>query len=276
MLITQEATMQSGFADVNGAKIYYETDGTGFPLVLVHAGIANNEMWDDQFREFAKGYQVIRYDMRGYGKTEPVDGEYSRYEDLYGILKFLGVEKAILIGCSMGGEASMNVTLEHPEMVKALIMVCSGPDGYELDEEPPPQWDEMVKAWKAGDLDQTAELEAQIWMDGIGQPRDRVPAAVRNKMMAMNRIALEHEKKGLGKEKPPLDPPAAQRLSEIHVPTLIIVGDYDTPFSQAAGDYMVEHITGAQKVTMPTAHLPSMERPDELNQHVQKFLSGIG
>jgi pimeloyl-ACP methyl ester carboxylesterase len=267
--------MKSGYADINGAKIYYETDGTGQPLVMVHAGVANLDMWDDQFREFARDYHVVRYDMRGYGKSEPVEGEYSRLEDLYEMLKFLGIENAILMGCSMGGEASMDLTLQHPDLVKALIMVCSGPVGFETDDPAPPQWEEIPTAWKAGDLDRVAELEAQIFMDGIGQPSHRVNPAVRNKMIAMNRIALANEKKGLAKEKPPLDPPAAKRLSEIRVPVLVIVGDYDLPFLKAAGDFMARNIVGAHKATIPTAHLPSMERPDEFNQIVREFLSRL-
>jgi 2-hydroxy-6-oxonona-2,4-dienedioate hydrolase len=266
--------MESGYADINGAKIYYETDGAGQPLVMLHAGVANREMWDDQFREFAKDYRVIRFDMRGYGKTDPVEGEFSRSEDLSGLLQFLGVEKAILMGCSMGGGVSMDFTLAHPDRVNALVMVCSGPGGFEFDEAPPPQWDELVAAWKANDLERVAEMEAQIWMDGLDQPRDRVKTSIRKKMIGMNRIALQNEKKGLGKEKP-LDPPAVKRLDEIRVPTLIIVGDYDTPYLKAAADHMMEQIPGAQRITMPTAHLPSMERPDELNAHVRAFLSQL-
>ncbi len=267
--------METGYAEVNGAKIYYETDGTGHPLVMVHAGIAHIGMWDEQFREFAKDYQVIRFDMRGYGKTEPVEGEFWRYEDLYGLLKFLGIKQAYLMGCSMGGGTCLDFTLEHPEMVDALMMVCSGPDGFEFDEPLPPQWDELVKAFKEGDLARTAELETQIWVDGRGR-RDEHPIDpdMRKKVEQMDLIALKYEKLGLGQAKP-LEPPAAKRLDEIHVPFLVVAGEYDSPYLAAAADYLMEHIEGAQKVVMPTAHLPSMERPDEFNAHVRRFLEGL-
>src|SRR6185503_10402294 len=98
--------MSSGFADINGAKIYYELEGAGLPLVMIHGLFADHRMWDGQFAEFAKTYTVIRYDRRGYGKTAPVDGEFSGHEDLYALLKFLKVEKACVMGCSTGGSVA--------------------------------------------------------------------------------------------------------------------------------------------------------------------------
>jgi pimeloyl-ACP methyl ester carboxylesterase len=267
--------MSGGFADINGAKINYEFEGAGSALVMIHAGIADLRMWDDQFLAFAQHHKVIRYDMRGYGKTAPVDGEFSGHEDLYALLKYLNVEKACVMGCSKGGGVAMNFTLEHPEMVSGLIMVCSGPPGFELDAPPPPIWDELGAAWKAGDLEKVASMETHIWVDGLTRTPDQVDARVRDKVTEMNMIALNNEKLELGKEVE-LDPPAAKRLGEIHIPTLLIVGQYDTPYILAAGDFMAANIAGAQKIMMPTAHVPSMERPHELNQHVREFLNQLG
>lgn len=265
--------MASGFADINRAKIYYEVEGTGHPFVMIHAGIADNRMWDDQFHEFAKNYRVVRYDMRGYGQTAPIEGEFYGHEDLYGLLKFLNIDKAYVMGCSKGGGVAMNFTLEHPDMSAGLIMVCSGPAGFDFDAAPPPQWDELVAAFKAGDLEKTAILETEMWVDGT-RPPNTVAAAVRDKVTTMNMIALKNEKLGLGKEME-LDPPSAKRLSEIHVPTLLIVGEYDTPYLKAAADYMEANIADTKRVLLPTAHVPSMERPAEFNAAVRTFLAGI-
>jgi pimeloyl-ACP methyl ester carboxylesterase len=158
-------------------------------------------------------------------------------------------------------------------MSKALIMVCSGPAGFVFEEAPPPQWDELVAAFQAGDLEKTALLETEIWVDGT-RPPNTVAAAVRDKVTAMNLIALKNEKLGLGKELE-LDPPSAKRLSEINVPTLLIVGEYDNAYLAAAGDYMEANIAGAKKISMPTAHVPSVERPTEFNAVVREFLAGI-
>src|SRR5687767_14282491 len=103
--------MKSGFADINNTKFYYEMDGVGIPLVLVHAGIADCRMWNDQFPVFAEKYQVIRYDRRGFGKTKMVAGDFSLHNDLYELLKSLDIEQAILVGCSQGGKTVINFTL---------------------------------------------------------------------------------------------------------------------------------------------------------------------
>jgi pimeloyl-ACP methyl ester carboxylesterase len=263
---------QSGLADINGAKMYYEVAGSGHPLIMVHAGIAHSGMWDDQFAFFAEHYQVIRFDMRGFGQTVPVEGEFSNREDLHALLKHLRVERAYLMGCSKGGGVCMDFALEHPEMATALIMVGSGPGGFEFETEPPKQRDEIIKTFEAGDLERTSELETQVWVDGQGRTPDQVNPAVRRKVFEMNLMALKYEKMGLGKEKP-LDPPAVQRIQELKLPTLIVYGDLDTPYIVAAADFMARHIAGAKKALMPgTAHVPNMERPAEFNQQVLAFL----
>lgn len=266
---------QNGFVEINGAQFYYETAGEGHPFVMLHAGIADNRMWDDQFAFFAHHYRVIRFDQRGYGQTEPVDGEFQRHEDLYQLLKHLGVERAYLMGCSMGGGVSMNFALTHPEMAAALIMVCSGPPGFQFETAPPKQWDELVAAFDNNELEKVSELEVQIWVDGKARTPEQVDPAVRKKVFDMNLIALQYEKRGLGKEVP-LQPSAAERLGELKLPTLVIVGDLDTDYIQAAANHMAEKIIAARKVVIsPAAHLPNLEHPALFNEHVLDFLKGV-
>jgi pimeloyl-ACP methyl ester carboxylesterase len=266
---------ESGMAAINGTQMYYEMAGSGHPLVMVHAGVADNRMWDDQFEVFAEKYQVIRFDQRGYGQTKPIDGEFRRYEDLYALLIFLGVQQTYLMGCSMGGGACIDFALEHPDMAKALITVGSGSAGFQFETPDPPVWDAAVKAYEAGELEQVAEYEAQIWLDGPYAPAGRVSGAIREKMIGMNMIALRNEKLGLGKELR-LDPPAAKRLGELDLPTLVLYGDLDTPYIQAAGKYMAEQIKGAKQVVMHnTAHLPSMDQPQAFNEQVLSFLASL-
>lgn len=267
---------QTGFADINGAKIYYETAGTGRNLVMLHAGIADNRMWDDQFSAFGQDYRVIRYDQRNYGQSAPVqNAEFRRLDDLTALLDFLKVDSAIMMGCSMGGGLAIDFTLQNPARVEALILVGSGPDGFEFDEPPPPYWDELVAAFKDGDIEHTAELEARLWFDGTGRTPEQVDASIRQKMIEMNTIALNNEKAGTGKELAS-ESKASTRLSEIRVPTLVIVGDRDTAYLLAAADYMAANIASAQKVVMPnTAHVPSMEYPTEFNRIVRDFLTTL-
>ena len=102
--------VNTGYADVNGAKLYYEVTGEGHPLVFLHAGIANLHMWDDQASAFSDRYRVVRYDHRSFGQSSAPVGQASSADDIYGMFKFLNIDKAYLVGCSMGGWFTSQVT----------------------------------------------------------------------------------------------------------------------------------------------------------------------
>ena len=156
---------QTGFADLNGARFYYEVAGAGHPLVLLHAGICDSRMWDGQVAAFAQHYQVVRYDLRGFGQTASVDGSFAHHHDLLALLNHLGIEKTYLLGCSMGGSAALDFALEQPERVAALILVGSSPSGYKANRPPPSQLDAVDAALNAGILSARLNLKYRFgWM----------------------------------------------------------------------------------------------------------------
>lgn len=119
--------MKEGLAQVNGTSLYYEIKGKGFPLVFVSGGgVLDRRGWDDQFESFAEYYRVIRYDVRGIGKSARPQTVFSHSQDLYALLKFLGIKRAHLVGLSVGGAIGIDFTLEHREMVDHLILAASG------------------------------------------------------------------------------------------------------------------------------------------------------
>lgn len=272
-----EIRSETGMAAINNAQIHYEIAGEGQPFVMIHAGVADSRQWNNEFAHFAKRFRVLRYDMRGYGKSEPVDGEFSHLQDLTALLDHLNLDQSLIVmGCSMGGGLAMNLALTRPSGVKALIMVGSGPPGLELDVPSSPKFAEVEKAFNAGDLDRVSELEMQIWFDGTGRTPDKVNQAMRRLAFEMNRIVLAHEVKGLGKRLPDTEIPAVERLSELKIPVLVIAGVHDTPYILAAADYMVEKIPSAQKVMIEdAAHLPNMDHPDKFQRIVTEFLDGL-
>jgi pimeloyl-ACP methyl ester carboxylesterase len=268
---------QSGFVNIGNAKIYYETAGSGVPLVMIHAGVADSRQWNNEFALFAQNHQVLRYDMRGYGKSEPVEGEFSHLSDLVSLLDTLEIhEPFVLLGCSMGGGLAMDFALSHPSKVKAIIMVGSAPSGLELEVPTPAKFADAEKAFEAGDLDLVAEIETQIWFDGMGRTPEQVNPAMRKLLYEMNRIALSHEAKQLGKRLPNTENPAVERLKDVDIPVLIVVGSHDTPYTLAAAEYMKENIRTAKKVTIEdAAHLPNMDQPQEFDGIVQDFLESL-
>ncbi|HAE59720.1 MAG TPA: alpha/beta hydrolase [Anaerolineae bacterium] len=268
---------KSGFVNIDKAQIYYEIAGQGTPLVMIHAGVADSRQWNNEFAFFARSHRVVRYDMRGFGKSAPVEGEFSHMSDLVALLDALGLhEPLILMGCSMGGGLAMDFALTQPSRAKALIMVDSGPSGLELDVPVSAKFAEVEKAFNAGDLDLVSELETQIWFDGVGRTPEQVNQPMRKLLFEMNRQALAYEVMQLGKRLPNTQVPASGRLADLRIPVLVIVGVHDTAYTLAAADYMAEKIESARKVTIEdAAHLPNMDHPEKFRQILEIFLQGL-
>jgi pimeloyl-ACP methyl ester carboxylesterase len=273
--------MAFSFADINGTRMRYEVRGNGDPLVLIHSGIADLRLWDDQMDVFASHHRVIRYDVRGYGQTPHPPGIYSDYEDLKGLLDHLSIDQTVVLGCSIGGAIAIDFALAYPGRVTALIPVASALNGYEPEEtdvaakeERERLFTESNAAYEAGDFQTAAHLYARVWADGPKRSSDQVDKEVRAQAIAMMLDMFElPEDEG---SEQPLKPPAAERLSEIKVPTLVMVGDYDVETIQLTADYLAENISGASKEVMAeVAHYPNMEKPAEFNQIVLDFLKAV-
>jgi 3-oxoadipate enol-lactonase len=270
----------SGFAEVNGTRLYYEVTGEGYPLVLMHGGIMNNTMWDDQFEAFAQHYRVIRYDLRGFGQSDlPAGPEpYTMRGDVRALLTFLSIEKANVLAISMAGSIAIDFTLDYPAMVNALILVAPGVNGYDSSESEDEEamFKEIEAAYESGDLERAVELETRAWVDGPDRTPEQVDPVVRKRVYDMN---LQTSRRVAGKELPDsqkLDPPAFGRLAEIHVPTLLIIGDADVREMVTTVDMLETNIAGARKAVMRgVAHVPNMERPAEFNQLVLDFLKMV-
>lgn len=273
--------MTQGFLTVNGVKLWYEETGSGPAVTLVHAGIADHRMWDDQVPALAAHYRVIRYDMRGFGQSEMKPGKASMSEDIGGVLDALGVERTALLGCSMGGAAVIDYTVSHPERVGALITSGAGVSGAPEHPNPPEQdalFEEAAAAQKAGDAARLNELEWRIWCQGFARDADQVKPSVRERFLAMNTnnnkryMAGEWE----GVEFQPLDPPAFGLLGSLKVPTLVIIGSGDEAATQAMADDIANGIPGARKVVMQgLGHVPNMDEPEEFNRIILEFLRPV-
>jgi pimeloyl-ACP methyl ester carboxylesterase len=274
-MLTPQST--SGFIRIDNAKLYYETSGTGTPLVMIHAGVADSRQWNNEFTFFSRSHQVIRYDMRGHGKSEPVEGEFSHIADLVSLLDALGIHTPlIIIGCSMGGSLAIDFALTHPSKVKAIIIIGAGPSGLELDIPAPPKYADAEKAFEAGNLDLAAEIETQVWFDGTGRNPKQVNQPMRKLLFDMDRLTLSHEVKQLGRLLPNTETPAVDLLENLKLPVLILVGSHNTPYMLAAADYMEDKIVLASKITIEdAAHLANMDQPQKFQSIVIDFLMNL-
>ena len=260
----------SGFAEVNGTRLYYETRGEGPAVVLVHGGLVDSRLWDDQMQPLAQRFRVVRYDLRGYGKSAAPSGQFWPTEDLRALLDFLRIEKATVVGLSLGGIVAADFAFEHPERVERLVFVGAGLRGHKtLPDE------KSVNAYRVG-AQQGAEkyFEAFLQSDLLAGLRERPQARERMRaMMVENFKALSYLRAGLPQSP---EPPTAERLGRIKFPALVVVGALDGRNLLNIADALATGIPGARKVVIPGAsHHPPVETPAEFNRALLDFLKDV-
>ena len=182
---------KSGYISSGAAKIYFESAGSGPNLIFVHAGVSDCRMWDPQFDAFAASYRVVRYDHRGFGKSKMTEGTYALRDDLFAVLRHLGIAKATFVGCSMGGGTVIDFALEHPEMVTALVLVGSGVNGLndpsQLSPDTIKYWTELLSVVRDGNVDRAREMDAKYWLDGPTRDATQIDPAYRKRARQLHR-----------------------------------------------------------------------------------------
>lgn len=262
----------TGFAPVNGAQLYYEMAGDGTPLLLLHAGVADSRMWDEQFTVLAEKYRVIRFDYRGFGQSQMPAGEFCNYEDVAGLLDFLAAPQAIVVGISFGGLIAIDFTLAYPERVLKLVLAAPSVSGATPSDRIKQFWQAEDEAFERGDLDEAVEVNLRAWVDGIYRQPHEVNTAVRQIVGLMQREIFEMDTPD-DIDEIDLEPPAHGRVQTITTPTLILIGSLDLPEKVEQASWLAEQLPNAQLVTIPdAAHLLNMEAPEPFNQHVLHFL----
>jgi pimeloyl-ACP methyl ester carboxylesterase len=271
--MTDRPSVSTGYVDVFGAPLYYEVAGTGPPLVLLHEGIADLRMYDDQFGPFAHHYRVVRYDLHGFGRSGTPTQAYSHQEALRGLLDHLGIERPALLGMSLGGTVAIDFTLTYPDRVGALCLLAAGVGGYPISQASVALFAPLADAFKAGDFVRAIELTVRFWVDGMLRSLEEVDPAVRERIRTMYTEVLRRSRDG-GRQPNQLVPPAYTRLAEIVAPTLVVVGSGDVPAILEQADLVAQSIPGTRKMVLPrVAHVLNMELPAQVNQIVLDFLA---
>jgi len=265
--------LTSGFVQVEGGRLYYEAAGDGPPLVLIHAGFLDSRMWDSQFQLFAKTHRVIRYDVRGFGKSDRPSERFSDAADLLALVQHLNLAKVVLVGVSNGGRIALDFTVQHPEKVEKLVLVATGVHGYETGPEEDKVWEEFERKMKPqeglveeGKVREAVEMDVNAWASAQspGSREHILSIALDN-----SHILSNHP----GKLQVSPDPPAFKRLSEVQAPTLLIIGDRDVEGMRMIIERLHGMIVGSKKVVITGAdHIVNASRPDEFNQAVYDFL----
>lgn len=260
--------------DVEGARLFVQRTGEGPAVVLIHAGIADSRMWHGQMQPLAERRTVIAYDLRSFGRSTDAGTEYSDHDDLAGLMGTLGIDRATLIGCSNGGRIALDAALAYPHMVRALVLSAPGLRGFDWAEETRAGWAEDEAALVRGDIAAAAEVNLRMWVDGPSRSPEQVDPSFRSLAREMVTLCLTRQS-GEGPARP-LAPPAIERLGEVRVPTLLLVGEHDQPDMLRIVDLLADRIPSARKaIVAGAAHLLPLERPSEFNRLVLGFLEAV-
>ena len=269
--VEETPAIETGVARFGQSEVYYEVTGSGEPtIVLIHGGMLDCRMWDEQFELLAQTHRVLRYDASAHGNSTLPPDAYWDFADLRELLNTLGIDRAILVGLSLGGKTAIDLALEDPERVEAIVAVSSGLSGYRFESDFYLEYrDVMIQAWRAGEFDAVVEAFQRSWTDGPDRAPEDVDPEVREKVRMMARNGLEHAMEGRL-----IDPPAVERLDELELPMLMVVGELDLPGIHDIADKVVAANPNAELVIVPdAAHMVNMEKPAEFNEVLLEYLS---
>ena len=245
--------------------------GRARPVVLIHAGICDRRMWNPQIAALSAERRVVRLDLRGFGASDrKAPAELSHHREVGALLEELGIAGAHLVGVSMSAGVVAEVAIAQPGLVGSLLLVApSGSLRTEVTADLEALWEEEEEALADEDLDRAVEANLETWVDGPGQPSDRVSAAIRTFVGQMQLKAFENTD-GWDEEELEdhgLEPEISGRAAEVNVPTRILVGDLDVAAVSRTAARLAEEIPGAALVRWPNvAHLPSLERPEDFSR----------
>lgn len=246
----------------DGVEIYYEVHGSGPPLLLTHGYSSTSEMWRGQIEALSKHHKLVLWDMRGHGRSDYPDDAAAYSEaltvaDMAALLDAIGADSAIIGGLSLGGYMSLAFYRAHPERVRALLIIDTGP-GFKKDE--------AREAWNK----RAHETGDSFERDGLAVLKSA--SRERSTVSHRNASGLARAARGMLTQR---DARVIELLPDIKVPSLIVVGADDAPFL-AASDYMAAKIPAAKKVVIPAAgHAVNIDQPQAFLDAVLPFLDGL-
>ncbi|UQA95754.1 alpha/beta fold hydrolase [Streptomyces halobius] len=277
-VISDWSEIDNGIVPIDDGELFYETAGSGPAVVLLHGGMLDQHMWDEQFAWLVNsGLRAIRYDARGHGLSSSVTGDYANHDDLRALLDALDVPSAVLVGLSHGARIALDTALAHPERVTALALASPGVSGRAFTD---PFVLEHIKAQvtaigEPDGAERYVEHFLRMWVDGPHREPSAVHPGMRERMRASAEANAEVHADGLGAGLP-IEVGAADRLPEIRVPTVVFDGDLDSRDISANAHAITLAVPGARRIRIPgAAHMVNLENTALFDQELHAFLSSL-
>jgi 3-oxoadipate enol-lactonase len=263
---------RSEFFVVKDTQLYYEVKGKGESLLLIHGLPIDSGMWDDQFDELSNYFKVIRFDLAGYGKSGVHDEDYSLIEDIKSLLDYLNIKRTSIIGFSVGGQISLDFSVQYPEMVESLILASTGLNGWSTFSREREEFNQELNSYYQNyEKEKAINLMTKGWVAGPFRTLENINEEVRDQFSKMvnNTFSKQRGKGSLQASTIKV----MDNLDKIHFPTLLITSEFDFPEFNEIASFFNSKIKGSKIVMISgTAHMLNMERPNEFNEAVINFL----
>src|SRR6476659_7501513 len=250
--------------DVNGARLWYDESGSGPAVLLLHGGLGDSGLWEPVVPFLAERFRTIRTDLRFFGRSVGPAGPWSWQDDVVGVLDELGIERAALVGLSLGGKLALDIALAHPDRLWAVAGVApglGGHDGAAYTEEHEARYDSAGVEEK---LEVAMEIDLEVWAplgadDRIRQLWRATPEA----------NALPPDLEPL----PESGAPAKERLGELAVPTLIVTASHDPDGMREIGPLVEREAPDARHLELDSDHYLTLREPELLSRMLLEFLT---
>ena len=278
---TKPKTIDSGYAEVNKTKLYYEIAGKGEPLILIHGSFGDRRFWDLQFRELAKKYQVLRYDVRGYGRSALPDPEqvYRDADDLNALMDFLGIKIGHICGLSLGSIIAIDFALAYPDKCRSLIPVGPRVAGDNRDEYKNKNSDSVsgiiAKTTEIAKTKGTKDATDYLWTGDHAMGKTVVTSETRRALLKMGYEYSWWRYLHTSKREQAF-PMAIKKLKEIKIPTLVVTAGYDLELCKEVAAIIAKEIAGAKLISIKNAgHMMNMDKPAEFNKIISEFIDQL-
>lgn len=260
--------------------LHLHITGAGAPaVVLVHAGIADLRMWDRQAAMLEPDHLVVRYDVRGFGRSPDPQGDHWDHEDLLAVMDAAGVERAVLVGSSNGGRIVLDAAVTTPDRVLGVVLAGTALPGTTMSEELQVDVAGEEEALEAGDIARAKAINLRWWVDGVGRDPVEVDPDVRAAVSGWLDELLPRQAAQLRADAGDaqlVEPLVRDRLDDLPMPALAIVGRHDDLGMRAAARHVADRMPDAELVELDgAAHLPNLERPERFDALLLRFLARL-
>jgi 3-oxoadipate enol-lactonase len=263
---TAAVVAAEGLVQINGTKLFVSDEGQGPPVLLLHGGFMDSRMWDADAAVLKQRYRVIRFDLRGFGRSPKSPSDYLPEDDIAALLSHLKIPRAHVVGISMCGGIAIDFALAHSDRVRSLVLAEPGVSGWQWSPDVTSTMDAVMKV--NADRGRDAAIEEFLTRPVFASAKSKPKAYAEIRSQLFRNFRLEP----LGMKTP--EKPAVNRLGEITAPTLVLTAELGGLDARAIGERLRREVRGARLVEVKgSGHMINLEAPEMFRRLLEEFVA---